>query len=385
MSVRPRLGGEGLLRLPAWVTVSRDGTVKGVSSGRAAGPFDRTADGLLLAETFARFDFSRPRLARAWFVEHGVVDLVSLFPHLRGPHHHPERMEVFVEPMADVLEQQQNVRWHLQALARLSTERGRAGAPDKPPPSTWDPAWARVAVRVPDGRVLWLGAQMTAEARITPDMQVHARYEDIPDRKPLSRYTLVGESPEWFTDVWWPAAHSAWQGIKRERIPVLWVPDDALYAAWPFDEATLNRPSGHATGGLAGTDWHGLMEIERRLLRPYVRRAAAREVEIVRRLSHRPTSEDDPRGDRWFGSIVIEQDPWWRSLLAPVYLQLLESLRRISEGRSGAAFCKECGQPFLILDARRSTFCTERERHRWSQRERRKRLAAPPAPLGMAR
>jgi hypothetical protein len=58
-------------------------------------------------------------------------------------------------------------------------------------------------------------------------------------------------------------------------------------------------------------------------------------------------------------------------------LQLLEGLRRVAQGQCGAGLCRECGQPFLNLDARRSSFCVDRERFRFSQRERRKRLGAP--------
>ena len=65
---------------------------------------------------------------------------------------------------------------------------------------------------------------------------------------------------------------------------------------------------------------------------------------------------------------------------APVYLQLLEALLRVTEGQRGAGLCFECGQAFLTLDARRSSSSTDRERFRFSQRERRKRLgAAAPA------
>jgi hypothetical protein len=61
-------------------------------------------------------------------------------------------------------------------------------------------------------------------------------------------------------------------------------------------------------------------------------------------------------------------------VLAPIYLQLFEALRRITEGEPGAAICRECGRPFLVLDARRRFFCNERERTRWAQRDRRRRL-----------
>ena len=66
--------------------------------------------------------------------------------------------------------------------------------------------------------------------------------------------------------------------------------------------------------------------------------------------------------DRFPAPLVVHERRWWRSLLAPVYLQLLEGLRRVTEGQRGAALCRECGQPFLTLDARRLSFCTDRER-----------------------
>lgn len=50
---------------------------------------------------------------------------------------------------------------------------------------------------------------------------------------------------------------------------------------------------------------------------------------------------------------MIRERRTWDSLLAPVYVQLLDGLRRITEGQRGAAFCKECGNPFLVLDAGR--------------------------------
>ncbi len=84
---------------------------------------------------------------------------------------------------------------------------------------------------------------------------------------------------------------------------------------------------------------------------------------------------DQSMRDRFPAPLVVHERRWWSSLLAPVYLQLLEGLRRVTEGQRGAGFCRECGQPFLTLDARRSSFCTDRERFRYSQRERRKRLS----------
>ena len=82
------------------------------------------------------------------------------------------------------------------------------------------------------------------------------------------------------------------------------------------------------------------------------------------------------------GALEVRERRRWSSLLAPVYLQLLEGLRRVTEGQRGAGFCKECGQPFLTLDARRSVFCTDPERLRYGQRERRRRLGAAPRRKG---
>jgi hypothetical protein len=103
--------------------------------------------------------------------------------------------------------------------------------------------------------------------------------------------------------------------------------------------------------------------------------------------SHELTRSGEGMERDYRSPLTVHERRWWSSLLAPVYLQLLEGLRRVTEGHSGAAICHECGQPFLTLDARRSSFCNDRERFRFTQRERRKRLAAPPpnVPRGMLR
>jgi hypothetical protein len=67
------------------------------------------------------------------------------------------------------------------------------------------------------------------------------------------------------------------------------------------------------------------------------------------------------------------QDPtgvWmtWESALQPIYVQLLMAFRRITRGRRGAARCRECGLPFLILDGRRSTYCNTTCRNRYNVR-----------------
>jgi hypothetical protein len=394
MSLRPRFAGDGRLRLPAWVSILRisgvDGNasdVIGVHGRRGCDPFDRTAEGLLIAEAFARFDFARPRKAQQWYREHGVLDLARLFPEDSfAPHDWPPEGERFHDAMTDVLDQQRNVRWHLLALARLSAER------DKPePPRTgwephegWDTAWAQPALHDPSGGVLWLGAASTFEAHITPLMQQYPRFEDVFKGGSPSEYNLDGVTPKQFTEQWWPRAHAAWQRITAQDIPVLWVPRDGWSDHWADYEIDDVPPHGRMPVGRISTDWHGLVELERRLLQPYVRMAAVHEVEIEHPgfdLEH----EDGHLTYIWEGPLEVHERRWWRSLLAPVYLQLLEGLRRVTEGHSGAAFCRECGQPFLTLDARRSSFCNDRERFRFAQRERRKRLSEPrrSGPRGM--
>ena len=396
MSLRPRFAGEGRLRLPAWVSILRVGGADGdaadiIGEHGLSGwdPFERTAQGILLAEEFARFDFERPRHAQQWYRTHGVLDLSDLFSGDEfAPHDWPPPEEGFHDALIDVLDQQQNVRWHLRALARLSAEREKA-EPPRPgwePHDGWDPAWAQPALRDPNGGVLWLGGSTRFEAHITPLMQRYPRFEDVIRGGALSEYNLDGLTPRQFTEEWWPRAHAAWQKITNEDIPVLWIPVSGWYGQWDDYEIEGVPPSGRMPVGRLSSDWHGLVELERRLLQPFVRKAAAHEVELERPGFSRDLSrEGESRTYRWDGPIVVHERRWWRSLLAPVYLQLVEGLRRITEGHSGAAFCKECGQPFLTLDARRSSFCNDKERFRFTQRERRRRLAEPRAPAGMPR
>lgn len=63
---------------------------------------------------------------------------------------------------------------------------------------------------------------------------------------------------------------------------------------------------------------------------------------------------------------IVEVD--WLSVLQPMYLQLFEAFRRAERGLPAAGFCRDCGQPFLILDGRRSTFCTTKCRNRFNVR-----------------
>jgi len=116
-----------------------------------------------------------------------------------------------------------------------------------------------------------------------------------------------------------------------------------------------------------GSSWDRTIDLERLLMDPYVGQAVSRQFTIERETQLIDGVERDV--------VVPREVRRWKSILAPIYLQLFEALRRISEGEPGAATCRECGQPFVVLDARRRFFCNERERYRFTQRQRRLRIA----------
>jgi hypothetical protein len=155
--------------------------------------------------------------------------------------------------------------------------------------------------------------------------------------------------------------------MEAEQIPYISVSQTSFiraYSQWSIADAfSVGADLAHdLTAG-----WWGLAELERRLIAPNAIWASERQVDI----GWVPDAQDDARGP-----LAVRERHQWSSVLAPIYLQLLEGLRRVTEGKRGAALCRECGQPFLTLDARRSYFCTDRERLRHAQRERRKRVAA---------
>jgi hypothetical protein len=395
VSLRPRFARDGRVRLPWGVSIYRKGgsdgqpgDVVGEHGGRDSDPFERTSDGLLLAEAFARFDLTRPRKAQAWYAEHGVVALGSVFP---DDAVHPEELldgeEVFHDTREEVLEQQRLVRWHLTSLARLTTHRDQAQPPDPSwrPHEGWEHRWAMAIL--PGSQVaLWVGAPQGVYARITSEMQRYPRFEDVPGRRSLEDYDLDRFTAKQFVEEWWPRAHETWRRITEAGLPRLWVPSEGWTEYWDDYEVDGVAPHGRSRYGRISGDWHGLLELQRRLIEPYVRRAAAFEVDVDRksRLVEPPT-DGSPGVIEWDQALFVRERRRWRSILAPIYLQLLEGLRRVSEGSRGATWCRECGEPFLTLDARRSSFCTDRERLRHAQRERRKRLTGlrPTGPRGM--
>ena len=171
VSLRPRFAGDGRLQVPEYVTIARAGRdagdVRGEFVTAEIDPFERDADGLLLAEAFARFDLTRPRKARDWFLAHGGVNLGSLFPD--DAREGEELIDGFLwyhDTRDEVLEQQRLVAWHLTSLARLTAHRAGATPPDPPGGRTraGTPAWSmailettgRCAVGRRPGRRAWL-------------------------------------------------------------------------------------------------------------------------------------------------------------------------------------------------------------------------------------
>ena len=321
MSLRPRLGGTGTLVPAGSVEIYASGgpdapawLVGDYAQARAYDPFERLEGSeLLLAEEFARADLARPEDAAAWYTRRGALDLRALFPAEPWTRLPPDVgfPDIF-DAHEDLLRQQVNVRWHIETIARLSL-------PDRP----YEPSWAELAVLGP-GSKRWVSA---AE-----------------DGAPLE----VGLQPAPRPD-----------GPSGTRPPSLWVPRSTWFAEWDTYQQAARE--GRFPRPLT-SDWDGLVELARRLLDPWVRRAALAETCLGYKA-------------RGAGPIELGQQLSWTSILGPVYLQLAEGLRRATEGRPGAIYCRECGQPFLSLDARRFGFCTDRERGRHTQRAFRTRIA----------
>lgn len=136
---------------------------------------------------------------------------------------------------------------------------------------------------------------------------------------------------------------------------------------------TASSPSSGATATVEaaarelGTTWDATVELMRVVIAPHVERALERQVDLIRE----PMDVDGRRRL----ALVAREVREWRSVLAPIYIQLFSGLERITRGEVGAQVCRECGQPFIVIDARRRLFCNARERYRYTQRERRRRLA----------
>jgi hypothetical protein len=345
VSQRPRLAGDGQLRLPDSVTHGPEDFLLGRLSARTVDPFDWTAERLLLTESFARLDLSDRDIVRDWCATHGVVDAWDyLGPRAWIPDRswmsgHGDR---FADHARDIAAEQANVAWHLATLARLSDRRRTRD---------WDPALGQLVLDGGDNGQLVVGGP---DAGVAPGI----RPRELDDRELTEDEHLA-------------IAETA-RRVRRATAdwPVVRVSDEAWSATWDATGESLggdlpDTPEGKARA--VGATWDGTVQLERLLLGPYVTRAVERRFTLV-------VEPQDVDGETR-RVLVPREERGWRSILAPIHLQLLEALRRITEGEPGAAICRECGRPFLVLDARRRFFCNDRERFRNAQRGRRRRLA----------
>ena len=351
MSQHPRLAGDGRLTLPASVAFDDQGFIRGRFSAQDVDPFEPTADKLLLAESFARLELDDLVVWKAWIVRHGSLDPYDLFD---GDAALPddgewaeERPEgAFAESREEWLAEQANVRWHLAVLERLSDARETRA---------WEPAWGAFVLDAGAFDNVLVGGDH-AGARVWPDESL-----ELVERYPHARARYGDAATQRLVRA---------EAARRARILV-------RPAGWHLWFGPRVGPGGDLdplpdVAGLGGT-WASMLEIERRLIEPYVAAAVERQFRI----------ELVTSGDR--GVLFMpREDRLWVSILAPIYLQLFEALRRVTEGEPGAAICRECRRPFLVLDARRRFFCNDRERFRNAQRERRRRSAGGPGTAALA-
>lgn len=337
MSHRPRLAGDGRLLLPAEVQFddARDAYLTNFSE-TLVDPFEWTDDRLLLAESFARLDLSERNAVSEWILCHGAVDWPGLRGIVLGVEGGGQEDRVqwqTADYESDMAADRQGVAWLLSTLVRLSDHRVARD---------WDPAWGQVII---DGAAegMIIGGEFAG--RLVVPRHLTDRDDLDPDQKQLVAATWD-----------WP------------RVAVLNGAQGNIELV-PRDRAEPDLVSEiEARSAVLGTTWVETVQLMRLILEPYVRIA-------VERLFTIELARPSARAETPF-ILVPHEERVWRSVLAPIHLQVFEALRRITEGEPGAATCRECGRPFLVLDARRRYFCNERERFRHAQRERRKRIRA---------
>lgn len=363
----PPVGGDGLLRLPEEVAIGRSGDHFLAALGAMErDPFQDLDTKLYLAEEFARADLSG-EAGRVWRARYGMVHprkaaLVQL--------EDGSGQAAVVDRLDESQMEQRNVVWHLEALANLSDHLPDEGGTPADVPHGWEARWTRPAI----GTGPWLVWRTGVDdfARVAWDTE-RARAEgwtSPPDT----------DDDPWMWSDWLPEAEAVHEEIVRGKVPTLFVrdptPPDWRHPPPEFTPDRFLALTSHLTEGL-GTGWWDLVELERRLIEPYVRRAMTQRVDLVLRLE--PGSSGQAGGSPWpSGPLLVLERRVWASVLAPIYLQLLGALQRVTEGRPAARRCKECGRPFLIADERRSTFCNRAHQNRAAQRALRRQSGAKP-------
>lgn len=348
MSQRPREAGDGRLLLPNEVEFDPERASYLLRFGdQLADPFDWTADRLLLAESFVRLDLADRGACQRWFTRHGAVDRWSLHGlvlgaggvRATGRHEWDSQDEEGL-----VADEQEGVGWLLTTLAHLSDQRSSRA---------WDPAWGQV-VLVGAAEGLIVGGPHTG-ARVWPSLAWESWIETH-RAEPASGDEVEKQSQLIAATEGWPRVsviEYRWGNVQ------LAVNDRKELSLIDEIEGSV---------AVLGTTWDSTLDLVQLIIEPYLQRAVER-LFTTEFLAH----EADGGARR---TLVPRAEHVWRSILSPIYLQLFESLRRITEDQPGAAICRECGRPFLVLDARRRFFCNERERFRHAQRERRRRLRA---------
>lgn len=345
MSHRPRVAGDGSLLMPDQVSYERS-AYRAELSPRSRDPFGWTTDRLLLAEAFARLDLRDPTACRDWFEANGMVDaywLTGINTDIGRFGPVPAMGSSVADHELAVASEQRSVAWHLGLLGLLSETRAS---------KEWDPAWGRVVL---DG---------AAEGLIIggPHAGQH-----------------VSSAVSWETDRLQWAGTPEHRGYLQEQVPLHAATEGwsraVLYdSLWRDPRPTAPDGRGFSAvrevarrADVLGTTWHETLELLRLTIEPRVQRAV--QLDFTTRFVAQQVD-----GAEWQVLEGLEVRTW-RSILHPIYLQLFEALRRISEGRPGATVCRECGRTILILDERRQLFCNDRERYRYAARERRRRMA----------
>lgn len=333
---RPRLAGEGMLMLPAAFVLGLGGEDGGMVEIAQVDPFGWTTDNLLLAESFARLNLGDRAAAMVWSAAHGTVGLWTT-PATDADVVNDARPAFANIPELDA-DEQSNVRWHLRTLARLSETRDTM---------QWEPAWGVVVLKMGSRRYL-LGGQSSG-------VELRPPFDLVADPRLLG---LAGAAE---------ADSTAQRGPGVEHpLPQVSVSAELWPAFWVFERAA-DRDN-QIVGGIKplGDTWASMVEFERMLFEPYLLAATAGRFSLE---TEYLTENGRPR-------LRPRETRRWSSITSPIYLQLLEALRRITEGERGAATCRECKNSFLVLDARRKYFCNDRERYRYAQRQLRGRFAA---------